>query len=72
MILFGILIFLAALGIILYLYLRDRRREKSSVVETMGDRLWDEIARERDDALLKSKKFKQALEQARHGGTKNV
>lgn len=70
MILFGILIFLAAMAALVYLYFRDRKRERSSVVETMSDRLWDEVSKEREEALLKSKKFKEALERAKE--IKNV
>ena len=32
----------------------------------MAPRLWDEIATEREQAILKAKKFKEALEKAKN------
>jgi len=55
------LVFIAALAIV---FVRDRRRERASVVETMSKDLWDEIADERELALARAKKFKEALKKA--------
>ena len=62
----GIFIFILIVAVVIYIFIRDRRFENKSVVETMAPRLWDEIAKEREQAILKAKKFKEALEKAKN------
>jgi hypothetical protein len=54
---------LSFLAVIAYFFIYDRKREKSSVVETMGKDMWDEIASEREDALRRAEKFKEILKE---------
>lgn len=64
---FGIFIILFFLAYLVYIYFRDRHFERRSASETMRPEMWDEIAKEREENMLKAKKFKEALEQARVG-----
>jgi LPS O-antigen subunit length determinant protein (WzzB/FepE family) len=64
-IIFGTIVFALAIAGLVYVYVRDRRYEKRSVVETMSRPLWDEIAQEREQNLEKAKKFREALENAK-------
>jgi hypothetical protein len=61
----GIIIFILAVAVLVFFYVKDRRYEKKSVAETMSEGLWDEIAKDREDAIERSKKFKEALEKAK-------
>ncbi len=58
---FGIIIFFGAIAVLIYLRIRDRRQEKKSVVETMSDDVWDELAKEPDETIQKSRKFRKIL-----------
>ena len=62
---FGTIVFVCAIAGVAYIYIQDRRYEKKSVKESMSDSLWDEIAAEREAALLRAKKFRQALDSAK-------
>ncbi len=64
-IIFGTVVFVLAIAGLVYIYVRDRRYEKKSVVEAMSRPLWDEIAHEREENLEKARKFKEALEKAK-------
>lgn len=66
-VIFGTIVFLLAIVGLGYVYVKDRRYEKKSVVETMSRPLWDEIAREREENLEKARKFREALEKAKEG-----
>ncbi|MBI2092295.1 MAG: hypothetical protein HYY43_03960 [Deltaproteobacteria bacterium] len=61
----GIIVFISAVALLVFFYVKDRHYEKKSVAETMSENLWDEIAKEREGAIERSKKFKEAIEKAR-------
>jgi len=61
----GIITFAAMVGFLVFFYLRDRKFEKKLTSETMSDRMWDEIAGEKEESLAKAKKFREALERAK-------
>lgn len=64
-IIFGTIFFIVAIAVIVWIYFKDRRYEEKSVAETMSPQTWDDIAREREENLLKAKKFKEVLDRAR-------
>lgn len=67
---FGTIIFLAALLFLFYLYRHDRFSEKGLPSSRMSDEVWDELAKEREEAILKARKFKEALKRAKLGERK--
>lgn len=58
------IIFTAAVSFLVYINIRDRRYEKKSVTESMSDRVWDELAAEREAALERARKFRSAIKKA--------
>lgn len=58
-----ILLILIVLGIAFYFYRRDIRYAKKSTIETMGNGLFDEISKEREDAFKRRRLFKKAIEE---------
>jgi uncharacterized membrane protein len=61
----GILTFISIASLVLFFFFRERRFEKKTTAETMAPELWDEIAKEREEGMERSKKFREALENAR-------
>jgi Kef-type K+ transport system membrane component KefB len=66
-IIFIVIISLVLGAFLLGVFLKDRRYEKKSVSETMGKKMWDEIATEREMNMEKAKKFREELERAKRG-----
>lgn len=62
----GTITFIGFAALLVYVFVHDRRFEKKSVLETMKKETFDEIAEEREQALARAKKFKEALEKAKH------
>ena len=57
--------FLVVVLLLVYTRIRDRRYEKMKTSEAMRPELWEEIEREREEALAKREKFREALKKAR-------
>lgn len=45
-------------------YFRERRGLKQKTVETIGDKLWHEIDKEREESIERGKKFRRELLEA--------
>ena len=52
---------IAAIGWILYIYIRDRRYERLKASQAMRRQCLSELEEERDEAYAKRDKFRQAL-----------
>jgi len=61
----GIITFIAVLTMLVLFYIHDRKFEKKRPSETMSTDMWDEIAKEKEETLLKAKRFKAELEKAK-------
>lgn len=55
----------AAMGMLLFTYVRDRRYLKLPVSKAMSRELWGEIEQEREEALARRERFQQAVERAK-------
>lgn len=53
------------LVIIVAFFIKDRREIKKKTVETIGDDLWREMDRERQESLEKGIKFRKMLNEAK-------
>lgn len=60
----SIISFLAVVLLLVYTRIRDRRYEKLKTSEAMRPELWEEIEIEREEALAKREKFREALKKA--------
>ena len=59
-----ILIFAVCLGLLVFVWWRQRRYLKKKTSEAMRDEIWDEILEERETALRKKRLFKASLDKA--------
>ena len=64
---FLIFLFLILIGLVLFLWIRERRTLKKKVSETMSESVWSEIVEEREALLRKRRAFREALEKAKKG-----
>ncbi len=55
----------AALGVLIYTYLRDRRYLKLPTSRAMSRELWGEIEQEHEEARARRERFQQAIERAK-------
>lgn len=60
----ALILFLVAVGLMLFQYLRERRYLGSKTSQAMGDQLWQEIQDERESSKERKEKFRAALKQA--------
>ena len=60
------ILFLIAIGILIFNYVRERRFLKRKTSEAMSEEMWEEIEAERDAARERQRKFHDALEEAQH------
>ena len=60
-----IFLFLALMGLVIYLWVKQRRYLKKKTSEAMGDSVWQDIVGEREEALKKRRLFREALERAK-------
>lgn len=56
---------LSLIGLVLYLWLRERRYLKKKTSEIMGPAVWREIVAEREASLKKRRLFRDTLEKAK-------
>ncbi len=61
------ILFVGALGLMGYQYVRDRRYLRKKTSEAMGKELWNEIMQEREASERRRDHFRQALREAREG-----
>lgn len=59
-----ILSLLSLIGLVLYLWLRERHYLKKKTSEIMGPAVWQEIVAEREASLKKRRLFRDTLEKA--------
>ena len=57
----GGIVSIAVIGLILYIYMRDRRYERLKASQAMDRQCLRELEEERDDAYARRDKFHQAL-----------
>jgi hypothetical protein len=60
------ILFLIAIALLVFNYVRDQRYLKKKTSEAMGEELWEEIQAEREASMERQRKFKQALDEAGH------
>lgn len=63
-----IFLFLILTAVVLFLWIRERRYLKKKTSEIMSDAAWRDIVREREAALSKRRRFREALDQAKSKG----
>ena len=56
-----ILLFLGLMGLIVTLWIRERKYLKKKTSETMRDEVWQEVVKEREEALEKRRHFREIL-----------
>ncbi|OGQ04769.1 MAG: hypothetical protein A3F82_08065 [Deltaproteobacteria bacterium RIFCSPLOWO2_12_FULL_44_12] len=56
-----ILLFLGLMGLIVTLWIRERKYLKKKTSETMRDEVWQEVVKEREEALEKRRHFRDIL-----------
>lgn len=66
----GGVLFLIALGLLAFNYLRERRYLKKKTSESMSTETWEEIEAEREASRERQKKFHEALEEAQKSETR--
>ena len=57
-------LFLLLLGLVIYLWVRERRYLKKKTSEAMSERVWKDVIGEREEALQRRRKFRDALDKA--------
>lgn len=55
------ILFLIAIALLVFNYVRDQRYMKKKTSEAMGEEMWEEIQAEREQSMERQKKFKEAL-----------
>lgn len=60
------LLFILLLGLVAYLWRRERLYLKKKTSEAMSERVWKDVVAEREEALQRRRKFKEALNRAGH------
>lgn len=64
-IVFGIFMFIAAMSVVLVIFIQDRRYLRKKTSEVFGKGLREEIEMEREDSLRRKKIFDEALQKAK-------
>lgn len=60
-----LLVFISLLAVAGGIWWRDRAYVKKKTSETMSERVWEDILKEREDALKKRRLFRETLERAK-------
>lgn len=60
----SVIAFAAAIGLLVYTRMRDRRYEELKTSQAMGRELWSEIEEERQASLARRDKFQSAVKEA--------
>lgn len=55
-------VFLGLMGLVLYIWIKEKRYLKKKTSETMSDMVWEEVEEEREEALRRRHAFRQILE----------
>ena len=63
-ILFIVFLFLALMGLVVYLWVRERRYLKKKTSEAMSETVWQDVVSEREEALKRRRLFREALGRA--------
>ena len=61
---FSSLITTAAIALVVYIYIKDRRYEQSKVSHTMSPEVWQELDQELKESRDRQAKFQKELEKA--------
>jgi hypothetical protein len=61
---------IAVIGLILYIYIRDRRYERLKASQAMRRQCLSELEEERDEAYAKRDRFRQAIREAEEANRK--
>lgn len=59
------ILFLLLIGLVIYLWVRERRYLKKKTSEAMSERVWKDVIEEREEALRRRRKFRESLERAK-------
>lgn len=62
---FLVLLFSLLIGLVIYLWVRERRYLKKKTSEAMSERVWKDVIEEREEALKRRRKFRESLERAK-------
>lgn len=62
-----IALIIVTIAVVAVYFIKDRRFLKSRTVESLGEKLWEDIDKERSDSIEKGKKFRRELDKAMKG-----
>lgn len=60
-----VLLFVILIGYVLWCYFKDKREIKKKTVESIGEDLWEEIDKERQESVEKGKQFRRVLKKVK-------